>query len=76
MPVNNILQKRYKDSLDILHTRLNGHINNMSILFKDITTQKNKDTSFYLPSDTFERNNETQPFDKDNRKSLLTCDLY
>ncbi len=76
MPVNNILQKRYKDSLDILHTRLNGHINNMSILFKDITTQKNKDPSFYLPSDTFEKNNETQPFDKDNRKSLLTCDLY
>jgi hypothetical protein len=76
MPINNILQKKYKDSLDILHTRLNGHINNMAILFKDITRQKNKDTSFYLPSDTFEKNNETQPFDKDNRKSSLTYDLY
>jgi hypothetical protein len=76
MPVNNILNNRYKDSLNILHTRLNGHINNMEILFKDITLQKNKDTSSYLPPDTFDKNNNTQPFDKDNRKSSLTFDLY
>ena len=48
----------------------------MAILFKDITKQKNDDTSMYLPTDTFEKNNDAQPFDKDNRKSSLVHDLY
>lgn len=76
IPVNNITYKKYNDSINILHSRLNAHIDNMAILFKDITKQKNNDTSMYLPTDTFEKNNEAQPFDKDNRKSPLVHDLY
>lgn len=76
IPINDITFKKYKDSLDILHTRLNGHIDNISILFKDITTQKNNDTLYYLPTDLFEKNDSTQPYDKDLRKSTLTTDLY
>jgi len=76
IPVNNITYKKYNDSINILHSRLNAHIGNMAILFKDITKQKNDDTSMYLPTDTFEKNNDAQPFDKDNRKSSLVHDLY
>tara|TARA_B110000483_G_scaffold243493_1_gene333593 strand:+ start:3867 stop:4724 length:858 start_codon:yes stop_codon:yes gene_type:complete len=76
VPTNNITYNKYKDSLNILHSRLNAHIDNMAILFKDITKQKNDDTSMYLPTDTFEKNNDAQPFDKDNRKSPLVHDLY
>lgn len=76
IPVNNITYKKYNDSINILHSRLNAHIDNMAILFKDITKQKNNDTSMYLPTDTFEKNNNAQPFDKDNRKSPLVHDLY
>lgn len=76
IPVNNITYKKYNDSINILHSRLNAHIDNMAILFKDITKQKNNDTSMYLPTDTFEKNNDAQPFDKDNRKSPLVHDLY
>lgn len=76
IPTNDISYKKYKDSLNILHTRLNGHIDNIAVLFKDITLQKNQNTSSYLPIDTFEKNSGTQPFDNDNRKSSLTFDLY
>lgn len=76
VPTNNITYNKYKDSLNILHSRLNAHIDNMAILFKDITKQKNDDTSMYLPTDTFEKNNDAQPFDKDNRRSPLVHDLY
>lgn len=73
---NSISDKKYTDSLDILHKRLNDHIDNMSILFKDITKQKNRDTNIYLPEDTFEKNDITQPIEKDIRKSSLLYNLY
>ena len=76
IPVNDITYEKYKDSLDILHSRLNGHIDNMSILFKDITKQKNDDTSMYMPTDIFEKNNDAQPYNNDKRNSKLIHDLY
>lgn len=76
IPSNNVVAKKYKDSLTTLHLRLNGHIDNMSILFKDITKQKNDNTKIYLPEDTFEKNQSTQPVEKDIRKSSLLYDLY
>lgn len=76
IPTNNIAYKKYKESLDILHLRLNGHIENMAILFKDITKQKNDNTNMYLPEDTFEKNQSTQPYDKDSRNSSLVYNLY
>jgi hypothetical protein len=48
----------------------------MAILFKDITKQKNNNTKSYLPEDTFEKNELTQPNEKDIRKSSLIYDLY
>lgn len=76
IPVNDITYEKYKDSLDILHSRLNGHIDNMAILFKDITKQKNDDTSMYMPTDIFEKNNDAQPYNNDKRNSKLIHDLY
>ena len=76
IPANNVAYKKYKDSLEILHLRLNGHIDNMAILFKDITKQKNDNTKMYLPEDTFEKNQSTQPYEKDIRKSSLVYNLY
>lgn len=73
---NKISDKKYKDRLNILHLRLNSHIDNMAILFKDITKQKNNNTKSYLPEDTFEKNELTQPNEKDIRKSSLIYDLY
>lgn len=76
IPSNNIEHTKYKNSLNILHLRLNGHIDNLAILFKDITKQKNDKTKQYLPEDTFEKNQSTQPNEKDIRKSTLLYDLY
>ena len=76
IPANNVAYKKYKDSLETLHLRLNGHIDNMAILFKDITKQKNDNTKMYLPEDTFEKNQSTQPYEKDIRKSSLVYNLY
>ena len=76
IPANNVAYKKYKDSLETLHLRLNGHIDNMAILFKDITKQKNDNTKIYLPEDTFEKNQSTQPYEKDIRKSSLVYNLY
>lgn len=76
IPSNNIMNKKYKDSLNILHERLNSHIDNMAILFKDITRQKNDNTKIYTPLDTFEKNESTQPNEIDIRKSSLLYDLY
>ena len=76
LPSNNISDKKYKDSLDILHLRLNGHIENIAILFKDTTKQRNDNTNIYLPEDTFEKNQSTQPYERDIRKSSLVYDLY
>ena len=71
-----ISDKKYKDRLNILHLRLNSHIDNMAILFKDITKKKNNNNESYLPEDTFEKNELTQPNEKDIRKSSLIYDLY
>ena len=76
LPSNNISDKKYKDSLDILHLRLNGHIENIAVLFKDTTKQRNDNTNIYLPEDTFEKNQSTQPYERDIRKSSLVYDLY
>lgn len=76
IPSNNVMHKKYEDSLNILHQRLNSHIDNMAILFKDITRQKNDNTKIYTPLDTFEKNESTQPNENDIRKSSLLYDLY
>ena len=76
IPSNNVMYKKYEDSLNILHQRLNSHIDNMAILFKDITRQKNDNTKIYTPLDTFEKNESTQPNENDIRKSSLLYDLY
>jgi hypothetical protein len=76
IPTNNILYKKYKDSIEILHLRLNGHIENMAILFKDTTREKNDNTNSYLPTDTFDKNQDTQPIDKGVNRSSLVYNLY
>jgi len=76
IPSNGVFQKKYDDSLQILHQRLNGHIDNIAILFKDIIKQRNDNTNSYLPEDTFEKDQYTQPYDNDKRKSNLVHDLY
>ena len=76
IPINDIAYKKYQESKDILHTRLNSHIDNMAILFKDITKQKNDDTTMYLPTDTFEKNYDAQPYNNDNMKSSLVNEMY
>jgi hypothetical protein len=76
IPVHNNSYKKYKESIDILHLRLNGHIENMAILFKDITQEKNSNTNSYLPTDIFEKNQETQPNNPGINKSKLVYDLY
>lgn len=75
LPINNITYNKYRESLNLLHVRLNAHIDNMAILFKDITQEKNDNTLFYMPTDTFEKNNDTQPINK-RKESSLVYDLY
>lgn len=76
IPINNISYKKYKESIIILHERLNEHIQNISILFKDIITEKNKNNLYYLPKDTFEKDKDVQPNDIESKNSSLVCDLY
>ena len=71
LPINNITYNKYRESLNLLHVRLNAHIDNMAILFKDITQEKNDNTLFYMPTDTFEKNNDTQPINKRKEGSLV-----
>ena len=75
LPINDITYNKYRESLNLLHVRLNAHIDNMAILFKDITQEKNDNTLFYMPTDTFEKNNDTQPINK-RKEGSLVYDLY
>ncbi len=76
IPINDISYKKYKKSINILHERLNSHIENMSILFKDITIEKNKNDLYYLPKDTFEKNSNVQPNNINLNHSSLVYNLY
>ena len=75
LPINDITYNKYRESLNLLHARLNAHIDNMAILFKDITQEKNDNTLLYMPTDTFEKNNDTQPINNIKNSSLV-YDLY
>ena len=76
IPINNISYKKYKESINILHQRLNAHIENMSILFKDITLERNKNDLYYLPKDVFEKDKSVQPNNLVLNNSSLVSNLY
>ena len=76
IPIHDNSYKKYKESINILHQRLNAHIDNMSILFKDITVERNKNDLYYLPKDVFEKDNDVQPNNLVLNNSSLVSNLY
>jgi hypothetical protein len=76
IPTNDISYKKYRNSINILHLRLNAHMSNMSILFKNTTKQKNKNEYYYLPEDTFDKLQSVNPNPLDLNKNSLVTDLY
>jgi hypothetical protein len=76
IPIHDTSYKKYKESINILHQRLNAHIENISILFKDITIERNKNDLYYLPKDVFEKDNSVQPNNIALNNSSLVSNLY
>ena len=76
IPKDELYYKKYRDSINILHERLNAHIENMSILFKNVVKSKNKTELYYLPTDTFEMSNTVQPYQTNFKKIPIIDNLY